>query len=73
VVPDFFLLDLCGGSFSHLGLRLSALPVAAATLRTLSLNGHSDLAQTSTESFVGENFGIPGKGKKNAALGVMAA
>jgi hypothetical protein len=37
-----------------------------------SLNGHSDPNQTSIESFVGENFGTFGKGKRNAALGVMA-
>jgi hypothetical protein len=33
-------------------------------LRTLFLNGHSNPAQTSTESFVGENFGTPKKGRK---------
>jgi hypothetical protein len=41
--------------------------------RAQSLNGHCDPDQTSIESFVGENFGTLGKGKKNAALGAMAA
>ena len=73
MVPNFFLLDLCRSSFFHLELRLSAFLVVAAELRTLSLNGHFDPTQTSTKSFVGENFGTLRKGKKNAALGVMAA
>jgi hypothetical protein len=42
-------------------------------LRALSLNGHFDPNQTSSKSFVEENFGTPGKEKKNAALDVMAA
>jgi hypothetical protein len=49
------------------------LPARIVFFRAQSLNGHFDLDQTSIESLVGENFGTFGKGKKNAALGVMAA